>query len=172
MKKRFFAESLVYFVALIGASLVNLLTCSMAIKIVNLFIVVGYFEAAVVSCIMSFVTMCGVVGALGYFEGYKKAEFAIGRNAGALAVAGAAQLVLSVPLMFYPFIAGGTRYLAGLIDMGSHFDSAESIKEIYLWTYLAAFAIYLAAEIGVCIACGIIGKSRRVAQRKALTEQN
>ncbi len=171
MKKRFFAEALVFFAALIGASLVNLLTCSLAVKIVNLFIVVEYFEAAIVSSIMSFITICGVIAALGYYDGFKRAEFFVGRSIGEVALAGAMQLVLSIPLMFYPFIAGGTRYLAGLIDMGSNFNSADRIEDIYLWTYLGAFAIYLALEIGTCALFGIIGKKRRLKQRRELTEQ-
>ncbi len=172
MKKRFFYNSLTYFVAMVGACLVNLLVCSMATKIVNLFVVVDYFTLSIVSAVMSFVTVGGVLGALGYYEGFKTAELSIRLKLGEISLAGVANLLICVPLMFHPFIAGGTRFLAGLIDMGRHFDSPECIPDIYLWTYLFAFAIYLIAEIAVCIGLGVLGKRRRMAQRKSLTEQN
>ncbi len=168
MKKRFWLGVLLNLVALIGACLVNLLVCSVAIKIVNLFIVVNFFEAAIIRTVMSFVTLCGVIGALTYFEGFKNAEFLPLSTAAELVTAGVGQLVLSVPLMFYPFIAGGTRYLAGLLDMGASFDGSEKIKEIYLWTYLASFVIYLAAELCAAIALGIVGKKMRLKQRREI----
>ncbi len=170
MKKTFFYNAITYFVALIGGSLVNLLTCGMAVKIVNLFIVVDFFASVVVSIIVSFVTTCGVFAALGYYEGYKRAEFSVGMNIGEIAAAGGVQLVLSVPFMFHPFIAGGTKYLAGIVELGSRFDSMQSV--LYIWSYLLAFVIYLAVQIIVCVISGIIGKNKRIAQRRALTEQN
>ncbi len=172
MKKRFWFGVLVWLAALLGGCLVNLLVCAMAVKIVNLFIVVGFFEAAIIRTVASFVTLCGVVGALTYFESFKAADFSPWSTVAELATAGAGQLILSIPLMFYPFIAGGTRYLAGLIDMGERFDGADMIKEIYLWAYLASFVIYLAAELGCAVICGIMGKRKRLKQRsEILTEQ-
>ncbi len=172
MKKPFWFGVLVWLAALLGGCLVNLLVCSMAIKIVNLFIVVEFFESAIIRTAASFVTLCGVVGALTYYEGFKKAEFSPWGTVLELCVAGVGQLALSIPLMFYPFIAGGTRYLAGLINMGEHFDSSERIAEIYLWTYLASFAIYLAAEIFAAVLLGVVGKKNRLKQRRELlTEQ-
>ncbi len=169
MKKRIWIDALIYLIAMVLACLVNLAVCAMAVKIVNLFIVVDYFSAAVVRTVMSFVTLCGVLGALAYYESYKSAEFYLGRAVGSMALAGVGHLALSIPLMFYPFIAGGTRYLAGLIDMGDGFNSLDKVKEIYLWTYLAAFFIYLAVEILTVAVCGSIGKRRRIAQRANLT---
>ncbi len=173
MKKQFWVGVLVWLLALLGGCLVNLLVCSVAIKIVNLFIVVEFFEAAIIRTIASFVTLGCVVGALTYLESFRKAEFTPWGTAAQLSLAGLGQLILSIPLMFYPFVAGGTKYLAGLIDMGKSFNSVEKIEDIYLWTYLASFVIYLVLEIAIAVLLGMLGKKMRLKQREELlTEQN
>ena len=168
MKKRFFYSVITYFITMVSACLVNLAVSAMAVKIVNLFIVVDYFSAAIVRAVMAFVVISGVVGAMSYYESRKSAEFHPVSLSLAVALGGIAHLIISVPLMFYPFIAGGTRYLAGLMDMGSGFDSADNVKYIYLWTYLAAFGIYLVCEMISALVCGYLGKKNRENLRKEL----
>ncbi len=172
MKKQLLYGSITYFVTMVAACLVNLLVCMMTVKIVNLFIVVDYFAAAVIRTVTSFIVTGGVVGAMAYYDAYKKADVNVGMTASCISLGGVAHLALSVPLMFYPFIAGGTRYLAGLIYMGSRFDSAERVGDIYLWTYLLAFGVYWIVQLISAVSCGYIGKSRRLAVRRSLTENN
>ena len=166
MKKQFIYTSLVYLISLIAACLVNLAVCALSVRIVNLFIVVDYFTAAIIKAVMSLITVAGVVGAVSYYEAYRRLEFRPAYISASIATAGIVHLALSTVMMFHPFIAGGTRYLAGLMDMGIAFKSSDSIKDIYLWTYLASFAIYLIAEIGVSLLCAYIGKAKRISNRK------
>ena len=170
MKKQFFANSLIYLLAIVLASLVNFIgASSIAVKIVNLFIVVDFYAAAIISTVMAFVVIGAVVGALAYFEAFKSREFAPARLLGTFSLAGVFHLAVSTLMGFHPFIAGGTKYLAGLISMGDKFDSAESVADIYLWEYLVAFAIYLVFEIIVVELGAYLGKRKREEQIESLT---
>ena len=169
MKKQFFVNSLIYFIAIVLACLVNFIgVSSLAVKIVNLFIVVDFYASAIISLIMAFVVVGGVVGAMSYFEAFKSCEFAPVKLLGTLSLAGVLHLAISTLMGFHPFVAGGTKYLAGLISMGEKFDSAESTLDIYLWEYLAAFAIYFVFEIIVTEVCAYIGKRKRKEQMEFL----
>ena len=58
MKKQFFVNSLIYFIAIVLACLVNFIgVSSLAVKIVNLFIVVDFYASAIISLIMAFVVV-------------------------------------------------------------------------------------------------------------------
>lgn len=168
MKKQIFVNSLIYFIALVAACMVNFAVSALVLKILNLFIVVTYFVEAIVYPIVSLIVVGGVVGALSFFESYKSVEFAPARLFASVGLAGVYHLAISTLLGFYPFIAGGTRYLAGLMSMGDKFDSVECIADIYLWEYLLAFAIYLVLEIIVVQICGYLGKRKREAVRASL----
>ena len=170
MKKQFLAGSLIYFIAIVSACLVNFIgVSSLVVKIVNLFIVVDFFTSAIISAAVAFVVVGGVVGALADFEAFKSREFAPVKLLGTVTLAGVFHLAVSTILGFHPFIAGGTKYLAGLISMGEKFDSAERASDIYLWEYLAVFAIYLVFEIIAVEVGAYFGKRQREKQMESLT---
>ena len=165
MKKHFWISALIALVTMVVSSLLNLAVSALAFKILDLFIVVDYYAAAIVKTVIAFVVFCGVIGSIHFYEGYKRVEFSPVHICGTVAVGGVAHLVLSVLLVFHPMIAGGTRFLAGLIDMGRGFNSEVQVENIYLWTYLISFAIYLAAQIISSVACGYFGKRYRLYNR-------
>ena len=170
MKKQFFVNSFIYFIAIVAACLVNFIgVSSLVVKIVNLFIVVDFYISAIISAAVAFVVVGGVVGTLAYFEAFKSEEFAPAKLLGTVSVAGVFHLAISTLMGFHPFIAGGTKYLAGLISMGEKFDSAGSAADIYLWEYLASFAIYLVFEIIAVELGAYLGKRRRAQQKESLT---
>ena len=168
MKKQFWVNSFVYFVTLVSACLINLIVANMVLKFVSVLIEMDYFTGSVIYAIVSFLVVPGLVGVMSFYNSFKNAEFYLGRTCAHVAMGGLFHLIVSVPLMFYPFIAGGTRYLAGIIDMGIYFDGLDRVEDIYLWSYLIAFAIYLIAEIIAAVVCGILGKKKRLDDRKKL----
>ena len=169
MKKQFLINSLIYFIAIIGACLVNLAASSLVMKIVNLFVVVDYYIGAIICTVVAFIIVCGVLGALSFFESFKSVEFAPMKLLVTITIAGVFHLAVSTLLGFHPFIAGGTRYLAGLISMGEKFDSATNVADIYLWEYLLAFAIYLLLNIIAVELGGFWGKRFRIKNRESLS---
>ena len=165
MKNRFWINSLTALITMVVASLLNLAVCALAVKILDLFIVVDYFTAAVLKIVMSFIVFGGVIGAVHFYDGYKRVEFLPAHICGSVAVGGVAHLALSVLLVFHPMIAGGTRFLAGILDMGKSFNAEERVDDIYLWTYLISFGMYLAVQIAISVACGYFGKKYRLYNR-------
>ncbi|MBO5415206.1 MAG: hypothetical protein J6A83_01075 [Clostridia bacterium] len=168
MKKRLFSESGFVFLFIFSACLVNLAVMALAVKIVNLFIVVDYFSAAVIRLITSCVTVSGMLGAIVYFISYRKADFSFGLSSGAFWLATALQLLISVLFKFNPFIGGGSLYLAGFFEHGSSFDSISSVEYIGIIDYLLAFAILALFNYAVYSVCGFIGKYKRLSDRKKL----
>ncbi len=169
MKKELAANSLLYLICIVVACLLNLAVMWMAVKITDLFIAMDYFSLAVVKTVTSFITVPLVTGAVVFYTSYKSADFHPGMTALSLVVAETVHLLLSVILGFYPFIASGSRYLAGIMTYGTKFTEDTLIPDITLWTFIAAFLIYAVFNIAVCMAAGFIGKSRRIRQRKELT---
>jgi hypothetical protein len=168
MKKQIFANSLIYFVCIIAACLINLAVSALVLKILNAFIVVDYFVSSIINAVISFVVVSGIIGAVMFYEGYKAAEFNVGLTAASFSLSGVYHLIISLVLMFYPFIAGGTRYLAGLMSLWDSFDGIEAVADIYLWAYLVAFVIYFAVQLGVALCCGVWGKNKRLKNREEL----
>ena len=165
MKKQFWISTLIALITMVVSSLLTLAVSALSVKILDLFIVVEYYAAAIVKTVVAFIVFCGVIGAIHFYEGYKRVEFRPTHICGTVAVGGVAHLALSVLLVFHPMIAGGTRYLAGLLDMGRGFNSEAQVEYIYLWTYLISFAIYLASQILISVACGYFGKKYRLYNR-------
>ncbi|MBQ7384192.1 MAG: hypothetical protein IJV72_05315 [Clostridia bacterium] len=171
MKKRLFSESGFVFLFIFSACLVNLAVMALAVKIVNLFVVVDYFTAAVVRLISSVVTVSGTVGAIVYFISYRKAEFEFGLASGAFWIATLLQLLLSVLFKFYPFIGGGSLYLAGFLEHGRYFDSLSSVEYIGIIDYLLAFVILALFNFAVYLLCGKLGAHKRLYDREKLLSE-
>ena len=165
MKKQLWIDALTALVTMVAASLLCLAVSALAIKIVNLFIEVDYFVGAIIEAVSAFLVFGGMIGAIHFFDGYKRVEFRPSGICASVALGGVFHLALSILLVFHPMIAGGTRSLAGLVQMGSGFDSRAWVEYIYLWTYLAAFAIYLVFQMAVSLVCGYCGKKYRLYNR-------
>ena len=172
MKKQTLYSAITYLIGVVVACLVNLLVSYITVKIVNLFIVVDYFASAVVNVVVAFIVVPFITGVIFYYESYKSAEFNPWHICGAVALGGVAHLGLSMLLMFYPFIAGGTRYLALIINFGNKFSSIEDVEQIYLWAYLISFFIYLVVQMCVSLMMGYIAKNKRLKIREELMYSN
>ena len=168
MKKQVLVNSIVYLICFVAACILNLALSFLLLKIINSMVVIGYFGQSVVRLIASALSGGLVIGAIVGRECYKSLEFRPLSIAASLGLAGCAHLLLCLLLMFYPFIAGGVRDLAGLIGMGGNFDAASKIEEIYLWQYLVAFGMDLVYKIGIAILAGYFGKAKRLRNRGEL----
>lgn len=168
MKKQTWINAGVYLICMIAACVLNLTVTGMVLKIILAFADIGYFATAILRIVIGFLTGGGVIGAIIYRECYKSVEFHPGWIALSMSLAGLVHLGISTVLMFYPFIAGGVRPLAGILCMGAGFDSDAMIEYIYFWAYLLAFLLYLVFQIGVSLLCGFIGKKMRLKSREGL----
>ncbi len=168
MKKQTLMNSVVYLICFVVSCVLNLAVSWLLLKIVDSIVVLDYFGQSVVRIIAGFLTGGAVIGAVVARESYKSIEVRPLSLAATLGLAGVGHLLLCLLLMFYPFIAGGVRDLAGVIGMGSGFSSESDIENIYLWQYLLAFVIDLIFKIGIAILCAYFGKAKRLKNRETI----
>lgn len=168
MKKQTLISAVIYLICFVVSCILNLAVSWLLLKIVDSIIVLDYFGKSVVRIVSGFLTGGVIIGAVVARESYKSIEAHPLSLSASLGLAGVGHLLLCLLLMFYPFIAGGVRDLAGVLGMGSGFSSASDIENIYLWQYLLAFVIDLAYKIGVAILCAYIGKAMRLKNRESI----
>lgn len=168
MKKQITTNALGYLICMVAACLLNLAVSALLVRIVNLFVVVDYFSAAIIRIISGFLSCGAVLGAMTFRFGYKSVEFRPLLLLASLTLAALGHLALCLLFMFHPFISGGVRELAGVLAMGDAFDGADMIGEIYLWTYLGAFWIDFAVQAVVALVCTYLGKQMRLKGRETI----
>ena len=168
MKKQYFSDAIVYAICMVAASLLNLAVSAMIVKFVTLLVAPEFFVLAIVRAVVGFLTGAVVLGLVIAFESYKSVSFDPAPIIIAVSLASVIHFVLALVLRFYPFVAGGTRYLAGLLEKGNAFDAFEAVSDIRLWAYIAAFWIIKLCEIGVCVAAGKLGKTARLKNRETI----
>lgn len=168
MKKQFFLDALVYGICMVVASLLNLAVSGLVVKIVTLLLAPEFFVLAIVRAVVGFLTGVIVLGLVIGYECYKSVSFSPSRIVVAVSLASVAHFLLSFLLRFYPFIAGGTRYLGGLLEHGADFDGFEAVADVALWAYIAAFWMIKAGEIMLCLVAGKSGKRARLKSRESI----
>ena len=159
--KNILVDGIFYFVCIIAATVLNIAVSWLLTKMVGGVVSNSYFASAVSNIVAYFLTLGVVIGAMAYHEAYKSMYHPMAERSFGVFLAGIMHLAVSVFFVFHPFVSGGVRALAGIINDGKGFSSAERIKEIYLWQYLVAFFIYLAFTMAVLNVCAVIGKNNR-----------
>lgn len=172
MKKQLLVKSITYFVCMIVACLLNLAVSALLVKIVNALVLPEFFVLAIVRAVSGILTGCIVLGAILFYEGYKSVSFSFIKIFLPILFAAIVHFVISIIFKFYPFISGGTHYLGGLLEKGVKFSSFESVADVRLWAYIAAFWIAKAAEMIVASVCCFLGKKTRIKNRETIEGYN
>ncbi len=167
MKKQIVADGIIYLICMLVAQLLNIAVSALTVRLGMAFLFT-YFGRSLIRLVTGFLVSGVVLGAIVYRESYKSMRMQPKLLVPAITLAGLAHLVICLPLKFYPFIAGGVRDLAGILSMGIGFSGEERIGEIYLWAYLAAFALFLLFEIATALICAYAGRKRRIKNREGL----
>lgn len=168
MKKQVFVDALIYASCMIVASLLNLAVSALVVRFVNLLIVPDFYVVAIVRAVVGFLTGSLVLGLVIAYECYKSVSFSGTKILISVALASAIHFLPALLLRFYPFIAGGTRYLAGLLEHGTNFGGYAGVSDIGLIFYIAAFWMIKAGEIVVCVISGKCGKTARLKNRETI----
>lgn len=172
MKKQFIVNSVTYLICMVAACLLNLAVSALAVKIVNALILPEFYVLAIVRVAVGILTGCIVIGAIFIYEGYKTVSFSFFGVVLPMLLAAVVHFALAFVFKFYPFIAGGTHYLGGLIESGDGFSSFESVEDVRLYAYIAAFWIAKAAEIIIAPVCCFLGKRLRIKNRETIVGYN
>ena len=168
MKKQYLVDALIYAIAMVAASLLNLAVSALIVKLVTLLVAPDFFVLAIVRAAVGFLTGAVVLGLVIAYESYKSVSFEPVRIVISVGLASVIHFVVSLLLRFYPFVASGTRYLGGLLEYGTDFAEFLEVSDVALWAYVAAFWILKAAEIIVCVIAGKCGKTARLKNRETI----
>ena len=168
MKKQLLANGITYLLCMVAAALLNLAVSALVVKIVNLLVAPDFFVIAIVRAVTGIVTSCAVLGAVIGYKGYKTLSFSFLTTVLSVFLAAVAHFLLALLLRFYPFIAGGTQYLGGILESGSNFTSFEVVSDVHLLAYIGAFWIAKGAEIIVAPISCLLGKRRRLKNRETI----
>ena len=172
MKKQFVTNAITYLVCMIAASLLNLAISALAVKIVNVLVLPEFFVLAIVRAASGILTGCIIIGAIFFYEGYKTVSFSFWQVLLPMLLAAVVHFMLAFVFKFYPFIAGGTHYLGGLIESGDGFSSFDSVEDVRLGAYIAAFWVAKAAEIVIAPIGCFVGKRLRIKNRETIVGYN
>lgn len=168
MKKQHLVNAIVYLVAMLAACLLNLAVSGLMVKFVDVLVAPDFFVFAIVRAIVGILTTSAVLGLVIGYEGFKYVEFSFSKIVIPVFFASVAHFLLAWLLRFYPFAAGGVRYLAGILEQGSDFTSFEKVSDVALWAYIAAFWIIKVIEMAVALIAGKCGKTLRLKNRETI----
>ena len=168
MKKQYFVDALIYAIAMVAASLLNIVVSGLIVRIATILVAPDFFVLAIIRAIVGFLTGAGVLGMVLAYESYKSVSFQPIKITLCVGMAAVVHFLLAFVFRFYPFIAAGTRYLGGLLEQGSDFESFAEVSDVALWAYIAAFWIIKAGEIVICVIAGACGKAARLKNRETI----
>ena len=168
MKKQLLVNGITYLACMVAAALLNLAVSALVVKIVNVLIAPDFFVIAIVRAVTGIFTVCVVLGLVIGYEGYTTLSFSIPKILLPVLGASIIHFGFSFLLKFYPFIAGGTQYLGGILEYGSSFNSFESVSDVSLWAYIVAFWVSKIAELIVAPLSCFIGMRKRINNRKTI----
>ena len=171
MKKNFLIDSGIMFIYIFSACISNLLISGVTLKIIDAFVLLGYFTLSTVKMAVSGIAVAGILGALAYLLAYRKASFSTGYFSATFFAGTAVQLALSILFKFRTFISGGVMYLAGIFEHGSDIY-AEGWEYVGIIDYLLAFFTFTAVYCLTCIICGKIAVKKRLRDRAELIGEN
>lgn len=168
MKKKIFAEIGACYLSIFAACFLNLFVMSLVINIADLFVEVSFFAQIIIRCIVSALTVGGIVGSVNYLVSYRRAEYNPIKSLITVSSAVLIQLLLSILLKFRDFIGGGSIYLASILHFGSSLKVSSDAEYITFVEYITAFAVYAVFLIAVYMLCGYFGKKIRHNDREEL----
>ena len=168
MKKQIAVNSIVYLVTMVVASVLNLAISELVVKFVDILIAPDFFVFAVVRAVVGILVSAALLGVIVGYESFRSLRFAWGTIL--LSVMGASILhfLLALLFRFYPFIAGGTHYFAGLLDLGVNFSISDGVSDIHLGAYVVAFFIGKGVELIVALGGGALGPILRKKNRETI----
>lgn len=168
MKKQIAVNAMVYLVTMVVACLLNLLISALAVKFVDILIAPGFFVLAIVRAVVGILVGAGLLGLIVGYEGFRSLQFPWPTIVLSVVLASILHFLFALLLRFYPFIAGGTHYFAGVLDLGEAFTESDTVSDIHLWAYVAAFFIGKGVELIVALIGGACGPLLRKKNRETI----
>lgn len=146
-----------------------ILVDALFLKIVTSIVKTTFVTEAILHVIATAIGTAAPLAAISYLIAYHLGEFSGLYSALEGVLALAFLLPFGILLGFPSWITGGVRWLAGLMEYGTHFYDTDQLSDMSLLTYLLAFLIFGIFYLVVKYCFGVLGRNRRIKARIELT---
>ena len=171
MKKRFIdvlLSSQLYLTYMLLSCLAIMFVEMLAVKIVNLFVVVDPLSLCVMRAAIYTVGVNTLLGIAGFREGYKSAKATPVSIAISAAIATLAHSLIGLLFSFEAFCAGGVKFVATLVKFGRSINGELFTGTMTRFDMIPFFFINSAVYIAIMIGSNKLGAMCRLKQRKQL----
>ncbi len=163
-------NALFYFLYAFGASLIVMLVEWLLVFLIQRFVIVPYPVLTVIRAGIYTVGVLALLSVMGYIEGYREGHCSIGETVAGGALGAVVHLLLSLLFHFDPFISGGVRFAAGLMEHGGTITSDLLLNQSSTGLRLALFLVYTALYIAAWTVARSVGARRRDISRAELRQ--
>lgn len=161
---------LFYFLYFLGACVIVMLAEALLVSVVEKFVALPYPVLTVIRIVVYTVGVTVIQGVLGYNEGYREAECSVRETVLAGAAATVLHLLFAMLFKFQGFVAGGTRFLAGLLHNGWDVTYNTLINETPYLTFVGVFLGYAVLYVTVLTVAKYVGARKRIIDRAELRQ--
>lgn len=161
-------NGLFYFLYFFGACIIVMLAESLLVSVVEKFVALPYPVLTVIRIVIYTAGITAIQAVLGYFEGYREAACSVGGTIGAGVAGSLLHLIFAMLFKFQGFVAGGTRFLAGLIHNGWDVTYDSLINETPYLLFVGVFLGYAALYVTALTVAKYFGAQKRIMDRADL----
>ncbi len=161
-------NSLLYTLYMFGACFITMLVESLFVFIIDKIIAIPFPVLTILRVMIYSVGVCAILSCIGYFEGYREGDAAIGDTIIGGGIAILFHFILSMLFHFQAFVSGGVRFAAGLIGHGMGVTSDALNKDTSILLFIAMFIIYGLAYVGILTIARYFGAQKRIVDRADL----
>ena len=159
---------LFYFFYFFGACFIVMLVESLLVSVVEKFVALPYPVLTVLRIVIYTAGITAIQAVLGYFEGYREATCSVSGTIVAGVGATVLHLLFAMLFKFQGFVAGGTRFLAGLIHNGWDVTYDTLINETPYLLFVGVFLGYAALYTAALTVAKYLGAQKRIIDRADL----
>ncbi len=161
-------NSLLYAIYMLVSCVAVMFAEMLAVKIVDLFIVVDYFWLCVIRAVIYTLCVNALLAAISFYEGFRSAEAAPAATAISAAFASVLHCIFALLFSFDHFCAGGVRSIAILVKFGTEINSPLFDGTLSRFEIIPFFFINSAVYIAVMVAANALGAKKRRLQRQSM----
>lgn len=161
-----FINSLLYALYMLLSCIVVMFGEILAVKIVNLFIVVDNLSLCVIRAVIYTLGVNAILAAISFREGYKEARACPAATAISATVATLLHSVFALLFSFEAFSAGAVRSIAIIVKFGSSINSDLFTGTLDRFDVIPFFFVNSAIYVAVMIICRALGAKKRLRERE------
>ena len=164
-------NSLLYAVYMVFSCIVVMFAEILALKIVNLFVVVDNLSLCIIRVVVYSIGVCAILAIVSFREGYKSAPPSALPTAVSALIALILHFIPSLLFNFAAFCSGGVRFIAILAKFGDKINNEHLIGTLTRADCIPYFFLNGLVYVIIMVSVRAIGASIRLRDRELLCEK-